>query len=151
MIVLANAACSTTSSVQQTVEEVNIECSFEMQAARTAIRLRDKGKPESSLKAQLVPLDEKSSRLLIKMHEITDEVYAATGLNEVVYSTYRFELCQREFLQKPRPASIDAVLPDLLKCQDKYANKSSVNSTNCILAAIDNNSLHNAVTNEEIK
>ena len=134
--VLLVSACSTT-NVNQTPNDINIECGLEMHAARTAIRLRDKGKPKSSLLAQLTPITQESSRLLIKMYEITHEVYAITELNEVVYPTYRYDLCQRELLNKPVPESIREVLPGLIECQNRHQNKSTPESTRCIFAAIE--------------
>ncbi|MGD9386212.1 MAG: hypothetical protein PVF28_06625, partial [Thioalkalispiraceae bacterium] len=53
--ILVVSACTTT-RIQQEAEAINIECGFEMQAARTAIRLRDKGTPKATLEAQLVPV-----------------------------------------------------------------------------------------------
>lgn len=134
------SACATR-DIPNTAREINEECGFEMQAARTAIRLRDKGKTKTHLQLQLPPIDKNSLRLLIKMHEITDEVYEYTQLNETIYATYRFELCQRELLNKPLPASISIVTPKLMRCQQTFGNKSSVKSTNCILAGIESTSV----------
>jgi hypothetical protein len=135
--ILVVSACTTTRT-QQEAEAINIECGFEMQAARTAIRLRDKGTPKATLEAQLVPVSRDSSRLLIKMHEIANEAYQYTELNETVYATYRFELCQRELINKPMPGSLEQVMPQLMHCQDRFANQSSAQSTQCILVAIRN-------------
>ena len=132
--------------IPSTATEITEECGFEMQAARTAIRLRDKGKTKTFLKSQLPPIDKNSLRLLLKMHEITDEVYEHTQLKETIYTTYRFELCQRELLNKPRPPSIQAVLPELLKCQQEFKQQSSVKSTNCILAGIESSSVKPSVS-----
>ena len=134
------SACATR-DIPNTAKEINEECGFEMQAARTAIRLRDKGKSKTHLQSQLPPLDKDSSRLLVNMYDITDEVYKYTQLNETIYAIYRFELCQRELLNKPRPPSMQAVLPDLLKCQQEFRIKSSVKSTQCVLAGIENTSV----------
>jgi hypothetical protein len=142
-------ACSTT-NVSQTTKEINIECGLEMQAARTAVRLRDRGKPKSSLLVQLAPITQDSSRLLIKMYEITHEVYAITELNEVVYPTYRYDLCQRELLKKPVPDSIQDVLPGLMECQNKYQLKSTPKSTRCIQMAIENSTEKHPQTESEI-
>jgi len=135
-LLLFLSGCATRDT-PNTANEINEECGFEMQAARTAVRLRDKGKTKTHLQAQLPPVDKNSLRLLKKMYEITDEVYEHTQLNETTYTTYRFELCQRELLRKPMPPSIQAVLPELLKCQQEYKMQSSVKSTKCILAGIE--------------
>ncbi len=134
------SACATR-DLPNTAKEINEECGFEMQAARTAIRLRDKGKSKTHLQSQLPPIDKNSLRLLIKMYEITDEVYEHTQLNETIYTTYRFELCQRELLHKPRPTSISTVLPKLMHCQQTFGDQTSVKSTNCVLAGIENTSV----------
>lgn len=130
-------ACTTPEQFH-TASAINEECSLEMQSARTAVRLRDKGKPEAWLKDQLVPLSEKSSRLLINMHDIVDEAFSNKDLNETTYSTYRFELCMRQLQARPYPTSISAIKPDLLACQSEYGDKSSAGSTQCIIDAIDN-------------
>ncbi|MGD8925248.1 MAG: hypothetical protein PVG20_00270 [Thioalkalispiraceae bacterium] len=149
LFVMLVGACSTTNT-SQTPKQINIECGLEMQAARTAVRLRDKGKPKSSLLAQLAPVTEESSRLLVEMHEITHEVYAVTELNEVIYPTYRYNLCQRELLHKPVPTSIELVLPLLLDCQRKHQDKSSQQSTRCIQMAIENSAEKHQQTDTEI-
>ena len=142
--VLLGSACATR-DVPKIAKQINEECGFEMQAARTAIRLRDQGKPKSFLTKGLAPIEKDSSRLLIKMHEISEQVYAYQELNEVVYATYHFELCQRELQNKARPASLQSVLPELLKCQQTFGLQSSVESTNCILAGIERQSINQPV------
>jgi len=132
---ILNTGCATR-DIPNTAKEINEECAFEMQTARTAIHLRDKGKTKADLQSKLPPLDKNSSRLLKKMYEISEEVYEYTELNETVYTTYRFELCQRELLGKALPNSTQTVLPALLTCQQQYGDKSSVKSTNCILEGI---------------
>jgi len=143
-LLILTTGCATR-NIPDTAKEINEECAFEMQAARTAIRLRDKGKTNEDLKSKLPPLEQNSLRLLKKMYEISDEVYQYTDLNEMVYTTYRFELCQRELLGKSLPVSTQTVLPDLLACQQQYQDKSSVKSANCILAGIENRSIKLAV------
>lgn len=133
------SACAT-KDIPDNAQTINEECGYEMHAARSAIRLRDKGKAKKDLLTKLAPIDQNSSRLLIKMHEISNEVYQYAELNEVVYSTYRFELCQRELLHKTVPDSLPDVLPLLLQCQQRYADKSSVKSTSCILDAVNTKS-----------
>ncbi len=130
LLLLFVSACA--NDPYDSAEEINEACSFEMQAALTAIKLRDKQKPKSLLLTKLSPLDKDSSRLLVNMYQVVDEVYAYTWLNETVYSTYRFELCQRQLLYKPYPLSIEPVLPGLKHCQQQYGTTSSEQSTRCV-------------------
>lgn len=146
LILTTLASACATKDIPDNVKEINQACSFEMQAARTAVRLRDKGKTREDLLAKLVPIDKDSSRLLIEMHEITHEVFDYPLLNDVVYSTYRFELCQRELLRKPVPASLEAVLPMLQQCQQHFGDQSSVKGTTCILDAVKNQAIQ--ITNK---
>lgn len=118
--------------------EINEACNFEMQAALTAIKLRDKNKSKSTLLNKLSPLKEDSSRLLVNMYQIVDEVYSHIGLNDSIYPTYRFELCQRQLLYKPYPLTIEPVLPALKQCQHQFGAKSSKQATECILNGLDN-------------
>ncbi len=119
-------------------KEINEACTFEMQAAQTAIKLRNKNKSKSSLLAKLTPLEKDSSRLLVNMYQIVDEVYAHSWLNETTYPTYRFELCQRQLLYKPYPLTIEPVIPLLKDCQQQYGTISSEQATNCIVNGLDN-------------
>jgi hypothetical protein len=120
-----------------TAKAINEECQVEMQAARTAVRLRDKGKTKADMQAQLPPIEPDSSRLLINLYEIVTETYQFNSLNEVVYPTYRFELCMRQLQGKAYPASLALIEQPLLDCQDQYALQSSAQSTACILQAMD--------------
>lgn len=129
--------CTVACSGPQTAKEINQECATEFQAARTAVRLRDKGRPAELLKQQLAPIDVHSSRLLIRLHQIVDEAYAHTAMNETVYAVYHFELCQREFLRKPVPTKLQQIEPALLACQQQFGNQSSSEATICIQQAFD--------------
>ena len=120
-------------------QEINEACHFELQAALTAIKLRDKGKPKTLLLSRLTPLEKNSSRLLVNMYQIVDEVYANSWINKNIYSTYRFELCQRQLLSKPHPLTINPVLPALKLCQQQFATESSEKTNECISMAIGNN------------
>lgn len=120
-----------------TAKAINEECQVEMQAARTAVRLRDKGKAKADMQAQLPPIEPDSSRLLINLYEIVTETYQFNSLNEVVYPTYRFELCMRQLQGKAYPASLAVIEQPLLNCQAQYALQSSKQSTACILQAMD--------------
>ena len=118
-------------------KEINEECHMEMQAARTAVRLRDQGKSKSLLQDQLPPIKTDSSRLLINLHAIVTETFYYSTLNEVIYPTYRFELCLRQLQNKPYPTSLAVIEQPLLNCQQQYALQSSKQSTECIQHAID--------------
>ena len=117
--------------------EINEECHMEMQAARTAVRLRDQGKPKSLLQDQLPPIKAGSSRLLINLHTIVTETFHYSTLNEVVYPTYRFELCLRQLQNKPYPISLAVLEQPLLNCQQQFAMQSSKQSTECVQQAMD--------------
>ena len=136
--------------------EINEECHMEMQAARTAVRLRDQSKPKSLLQDQLPPIKPDSSRLLINLHAIVAETYQYNTLNEVIYPTYRYELCLRQLQNKPYPKSLAVIEQPLSNCQQQFALQSSKQSTECIQHAMDQLSVEqlvipniNSVRNEE--
>ncbi len=106
-----------------------------MQTAVTAIRLRDRGKSKQQLAKALPPLHKDSSRLLVYMHEILDETFQYQDLNEIIYPTYRFELCARQLTSKPYPYNIAKVYPALIRCQHLYGSKASTKSTACIVSS----------------
>jgi hypothetical protein len=126
-----------------TARAINEECQVEMQAARTAVQLRDKGKTKADMQKQLPPIEPGSSRLLKSLYEIVTETYQFSSLNEVVYPTYRFELCMRQLQDKPYPASLAVIEQPLLNCQAQYALQRSEQSTACILQAMDQFTPHN--------
>ena len=107
---------------------------MEKEAARTAVRLRNKGIASSQLRDKLAPLDKNSSRLLLNMHQIVDETYRHKWLNETVYSQYRQELCLRQLQHRYYPLTIEAVLKSLQSCQAKES-------------AAPNESLHQCISN----
>lgn len=129
-------ACASTERFN-TPQKINQACNMEMQAARTAVRLRDKGKSKSFLQDTLPPIKPESSRLLHNLHDIVSETYQHTTLNEVVYATYRFELCMRQLQHKLYPVSLAVVESPLMNCQQQFAMESSQQSTECIMQAID--------------
>ena len=127
------SACSSTPF--STAREINEECRLEMAAARTAVELRDEGKPRARLAEMLPPLQADSSRLLWQMHVILEESYAYPQLNAVTYATYRFEHCMRELQNKPVPKHMREIYAALLNCQNRHGEKASATSTQCIVAA----------------
>ena len=120
-----------------TANAINEECRLELEAARTAVRLRDQGKTQASLAEKLPAIQANSSRLLLTLHEIVTETYQYSALNEVIYPTYRFELCLRQLLHKPYPKSLASAEPGLLVCQRRYGTQSSQQSTECVQHAMD--------------
>ena len=113
------------------------ECELEMTAAASATRLRNQGKPRQELAAALSPIKTDSSRLLIQLHAILNEVYTYQDLDDVIYSLYRLERCQREKNEKPVPDSISVVHEQLLNCQEDYNNDQYYDEKLCVRAAFD--------------
>lgn len=133
-------ACAT-KQPYSTAAEINEECIIEMEAARTAIQLRDKGKTRDYMASTLPPLDKNSSRLLVQLHQIVDESFHYSELNEVIYPTYRFEMCVRQLTGKTYPRSIQNVHSKLMACQQQYGKQASTAATQCVTGAIDQNNL----------
>ena len=125
--------CAQQEQRPRSANDINEACGLEMQAARTAIRLREKNKPKTQLKQQLAPLTADSSRLLFNMHQILDEVYAHPQLNAVIYPVYRFQLCTQQLQNKLLAHNIDRNLTGLLACRAQYNTTSSNESTQCVL------------------
>lgn len=117
-----------------TANQINEECTLEMEAARTAVLLRNDGMSRDDLSRTLPPLNKDSSRLLVFMHEILGEVYKYKDLNEVIYPTYRFELCSRQLTNKPYPYTITQIYPALLACQSRFGKNASTDATKCVLS-----------------
>ena len=134
------AACAT-KDPNSSAKEINQECIIEMEAARTAIHLRDKGKTQQEMAATLPPLDKNSSRLLVQLHQIIEESYRYPGLNEVIYPTYRFELCVRQLTNKPYPRDIKTAFTSLMDCQQRYGMNASTAATQCVTSALDQTNL----------
>ena len=118
-----------------TAQEINEECRLEMEAARTAVQLREQGKPQVQLAAMLPVLQADSSRLLWQMHVILEESFAYPEFNTVTYSTYRFQHCMLDLQHKPVPRHMREVRAGLLACQAEHGDKASVAGTQCIIAA----------------
>ncbi len=137
-IILLISACA--NNPYDSPKEINEACRFEMQAALTAIKLRNKDKPKSNLLAKLTPLEKNSSRLLVNMYQIVDEVYSHVELNETIYPRYRFELCQRQLSYKSYPLTIEPVLPMLKRCQQQFGSDSPEQATTCIVKGLDTDS-----------
>ena len=117
-------------------KEITEACNFELQAAFTAVKLRDKGKPKLMLLSKLGPLSKDSSRLLVNMYQIVDEIYTHNDLDTIIYPAYRYELCQRQLLFKPHPLTIKPVLPMLKQCQESKDTASAEQATECIVTGL---------------
>lgn len=132
-IVVCLGACASQSS--PSARAINKQCTLEMETARTAIHLRDKGRDKDSMMQTLPPLKSDSTRLLQQMHVIVQETFAFPSLNDVVYPTYRFEYCVRQMQHKPVPTNLQAVAAQLLACQAQFGSQPSKPATECILAS----------------
>lgn len=151
LLTLLLATGCATDSASKKAKAINEECALEMQAARTAVRLQRAGKPASTLKSRLKPLGEGSSRLMVIMHEVVDEAYRFTDLNETTYAVYRFEICQRQLQKKNYPASITPQHEDLLACQEKFGNRSSAEHTRCVTDVVERHAVNTGVGNANIE
>ena len=109
---------------------------MDLEAARTAMRLRDQGKRQAELLQTLPPLTPESSRLLQQMYQIVEEVYAYPTLNQVIYPTYRFEYCARQLQHLPVPAQLAQIAPQLQACQNQFGNTVSAQAVACVRKAV---------------
>ena len=107
-------------------------CRLEMEAARTAIRLRDQGKSKQEMLQTLPPLHPDSTRLLQQMYHIVDEVYAFAGLNETVYATYRFDYCAHQLQRQAVPEKFQDVFPQLQACQAQFGMQVTKPAMACV-------------------
>ena len=114
-------------------QAINEACTLEMEAARTAVLLRNKGKSKADLVQTLPPVAESSTRLLQQLHAIVEEVYTFPELNEVIYATYRFQYCVRQLQHRFVPHNLQPIYNELLACQQQYGNQASKESTVCVL------------------
>ena len=129
LAVLALGACAerqvaTDHAIQQ-------QCQLELEAARTAMQLRDSGKTKSALVQTLPPLTPSSTRLLKQMYHIVDEVYAYPDLNQIVYGTYRFEYCAHQLRHQP-VLSLQNSIVQLQACQAQFGMTVSKQAVDCV-------------------
>lgn len=117
-----------------------------MDAARTAIQLRDKGKDKMTMLRTLPPLRAHSTRLLHQMYQIVDETYACPRLNDIVYGIYRYEICTRQLQHAPVPGSISSVYAQLQNCQSRYHRQVSSQAVACVRAVFAKTPNHSAST-----
>lgn len=133
LIPLGLAACAT----GPTQHAIHAECRLEMDAARTAIQLRNKGKDKRTMLQTLPPLQHDSTRLLHQMYQVVDEAYTFTDLNDVIYGIYRYEYCARQLRHQRVPSKFETVYPQLRTCQahfDRHATKQTVTCVRSVFA-----------------
>jgi hypothetical protein len=112
---------------------VQAQCRLELEAARTAIQLREAGKTKQAMLQSMPSLTADSSRLLQQLYQIVDEVYAYPDLNQIVYGTYRFEYCAHQLRQQPVPVLANCIAP-LRVCQTQFGVTVSRQAVDCVRA-----------------
>jgi hypothetical protein len=126
------AACA--KQTQHSERSIQQDCRLELEAARTAVQLRDEGKSKQAMMQSLPPLTPNSTRLLQQMYHIVYEVYAFPNLNEIVYGAYRYDYCAHQLRQQPVPAQIQDIMPKLLACQTQFGMAVSKQAVDCVRA-----------------
>lgn len=121
--------------------EMNAECAIELQAARTAMNLRNKHKPAEFLTSQLPPNDTQATAAVKNLHEIVHEVYDNPTLTTDNYAIYRFETCLRRYRNKPRPQSVSPLISGMQTCQQQYQQKDPARYTHCIIKVMDKHTI----------
>lgn len=130
MALLNLTACA----IGPTHHEIYNECRLEMDAARTAVQLRDKGKDKMTMLHTLPPLHQDSTRLLRQMYQIVDDIYEFRDLNDVVYGIYRYEYCAQQLRHQVMPPNLAAVHPQLQACQARFGRQVSKAAVDCVRA-----------------
>ena len=125
-----------------TAHAIKSQCRLEMQAARTAVQLRDQGKSKQAMLQTLPPLHPDSTRLLRQMYQIVDEAYAFPALNDIVYGIYRFESCARQLQHRLAPPRLQQVAPQLLACQKQYGRQVSKAAVACVRGVFPKNTIN---------
>jgi len=130
VLVMTLSACAHEPSTRA----IRSQCRLEMEAARTAVQMREQGKTKQEMLQTLPPLHPDSTRLLRRMYQSIDDTYAYPALNDTVYGVYRFEFCVRQLQHKPIPKQFQEVSVQLLNCQ-KQSNR---NAASQIVACVRN-------------
>jgi len=112
-------------------QAIHEQCRLEMNAARTAVHLREQGKSRQAMQQTLPPLSDDSSRLLRQMYAIVDETYRYPRINDVVYGIYRYDLCARQLQHRPVPA-LEKIYQNLLACQARFGRQASHAAISCV-------------------
>jgi len=113
---------------------IKSQCRLEMEAARTAVQMRMKGKSKQAMLQTLPPLHPDSTRLLRQMYQFVEDAYSVSDLNEVVYGIYRLQFCVRQLQHKPVPQQIQDVSSQLLSCQTQFGRQVSKQAIACVRA-----------------
>lgn len=111
---------------------IKSQCRLEMEAARTAVKMREQGKTKTAMLQSLPSLHPDSTRLLFEMHQIVDEAYAFPALNDIVYGIYRFETCARQLQHQLVSPPFQELAPHLLACQEQYRRQVSKAAVACV-------------------
>jgi hypothetical protein len=135
LVVVAALALNACAHRPSSTHAIQQQCRLEMEAARTAIHLRDEGKSKQDMLQTLPSLQPDSTRLLRQMYHIVDETYAAPGLNDIVYGIYRFEYCARQLQYQSAPLQFKTIVTQLQACQAQYGRQASQQAISCIRAA----------------
>lgn len=114
------------------VRAVRTQCRLEMEAARTAVQLREQGKSKQAILQSLPPLHADSTRLLRQMYQFVDDTFAFPELNDSVYGIYRFEYCVRQLQHRAVPRQLQEVSRQLLACQTQLDNQTPANAVSCV-------------------
>ena len=113
-------------------KDIKAQCRLEMDAARTAVQLREQGKDKQSMLATLPPLYPDSTRPLRQLYRIVGEVYDGPQLNDVVFGIYHFEYCVRQLQHRPVPEHYTDIAPQLKNCQLQYDRHGSKQAVACV-------------------
>lgn len=132
IVALTLSACAHRPSNTHAIQQ---QCRMEMEAARTAIHLRDEGKSKQDMLQTLPSLQPDSTRLLRQLYHIVDEIYADPDLNDIVYGIYRHEYCTRQLQYQSVPLRFENVMAQLQGCQAQYGRQVSQQAIACIRAA----------------
>jgi hypothetical protein len=108
-----------------------------MNAALTAVELRDSGKPRQTLEAHLPPRNLASlSPTASMMYSIIEDVYEVPEIQQFPFFFYRAETCYRRNSGEPTPPSFKSASVSVLACQRKHGGNSSYALMTCIRDAI---------------
>lgn len=125
---LSLCACAHTPSDN----EIKSQCRLEMEAARTAVQLREQGKTKQAMLETLPPLHSDSTRLLRVMYQSINDTYDFPNLNENVYGAYRLVYCIRRARHKNLPNKLSEVSEKLMRCQNSFGKTINGDLISCI-------------------
>lgn len=129
LILCGLGACAT--DADNVTETVHTQCRLELDAARTAVHLRDRGKSKQDMLHSLPPLHTDSTRLLHQLYAIVDETYTFPKLNDVVFGIYHYDNCTRQLRVQAMPA-LESIYPKLLACQARFGRQVDKQAVSCV-------------------